>query len=103
VFLEEMKRSLWPVSSFLTIEKAREFLNERGNASRNNHNTLTFLAADRAKLENLKRSVRRFLAWEAICSESESETLNLDAYQRKLARTKNEVVTIFLFSLSSEI
>lgn len=69
-------------------EAASEMLNLRGNTRRGYRNTLVFLAADRNRLEDLKQGVRQFLAWDSINQQSES--LNLDAYQRNQARTKRE-------------
>jgi len=67
---------------------AKEMLDLRGNTLRNYRNTLVFLAADRNRLEDLKQGVRQFLAWESIYAQS--ETLNLDAFQRNQARTKRD-------------
>jgi hypothetical protein len=46
-----------------------------------------FLAADRARLEDLRKAVRDYLAWQSI--ERDSDTLNLDAFQRKQAQDKH--------------
>jgi hypothetical protein len=70
------------------IKAATECLNNRGSSPRLKRNTLVFLAADRARLEDLKKAVRDFLAWQSI--ERDSETLNLDAFQRKQAHDKHE-------------
>ena len=48
------------------IKAATECLNNRGSSPRLKRNTLVFLAADRARLEDLKRAVRDFLAWQSI-------------------------------------
>ncbi len=69
-------------------EAARQMLDMRGNTPRNYRNTLIFLAADRNRLEDLKQGVRQYLAWDSIWQES--ETLNLDAFQRNQAMTKRE-------------
>lgn len=66
--------------------EAMHILEMRGNGPRNNKNTLVFLAADRNRLEELKEAVRRYLAWDSICAES--ETLNLDAFGRNQAQSK---------------
>src|SRR5579864_6298924 len=60
----------------------------RGNTHRSYRNTLVFLAADRNRLEDLKQGVRPFLAWDSIYQQS--ETLNLDAFQRNQAKTKHD-------------
>ncbi|HLG75521.1 MAG TPA: hypothetical protein VKX46_03860, partial [Ktedonobacteraceae bacterium] len=68
------------------MAQARDILNTRGDALRHYRNTLVFLAADRARLEDLKQGMRQFLAWESILRDSES--LNLDASQRNQASTR---------------
>ncbi len=70
------------------MKAASEILDLRGNTRRSYRNTLVFLAADRNRLEDLKQGVRQYLAWDSITQES--ETLNLDAFQRNQARTKRE-------------
>src|SRR6266699_1805005 len=74
---------------------ASEMLDLRGNTRRGYRNSLVFLAADRNRLEDLKQGVRQYLAWKSI--DNESETLNLDAFQRNQAKTKrdeaNKIVT----------
>ena len=70
------------------IKAATECLNNRGNSPRLNRNTLLFLAADRARLEDLKKAARDYLAWQSI--EDDSERLNLDPFQRKQAHDKHE-------------
>jgi hypothetical protein len=47
---------------------------------------LVFLASDRARLGELRQTVRDFLAWKSI--EADKETLNLDAFQARQAETK---------------
>ena len=69
-------------------EAAKAILDLRGNTHRGYRNTLVFLAADRNRLEDLKQGVRQYLAWESI--HQQSETLNLDAFQRNQARTKRD-------------
>ncbi len=69
-------------------EAAKAILDLRGNTHRGYRNTLVFLAADRNRLEDLKQGVRQFLAWDSI--HQQSETLNLDAFQRNQARTKRD-------------
>ena len=66
--------------------EATTILNMRGNARRSYRNTLIFLAPDRLRLEELQQAVRRYRAWKSIYEES--ETLNLDAYQKKQAETR---------------
>ncbi|HEY0757371.1 MAG TPA: hypothetical protein VGD98_25690 [Ktedonobacteraceae bacterium] len=49
---------------------------------------LVFLAADRTALGNLTQGVRQYLTWQSICDES--DTLNLDPFQNKQARTQRD-------------
>jgi len=70
------------------INAAAECLNNRGTSPRLKRNTLVFVAGDRARLEDLKKAVREYLAWQSI--ERDADTLNLDAFQRKQAHDKNE-------------
>ncbi|MFL5656143.1 MAG: Swt1 family HEPN domain-containing protein [Ktedonobacteraceae bacterium] len=69
---------------------AKEMLDLRGNTHRGYRNTLVFLAADRNRLEDLKQGVRQYLAWDSIKREIESETLNLDTFQRNQVKIKQE-------------
>lgn len=63
-------------------------LDNRGSSPRNYRNALVFLAPDRARLADLDQAVRQFLAWKSI--EADHETLNLDAFSRRLAETKRQ-------------
>ena len=67
---------------------AQEMLQSRGTAPRIYRNTLVFLAADKAKLQELDEAVRLYLAWSSIVDET--ETLNLDAHQAKQAVSRKE-------------
>lgn len=62
---------------------AKDVLRSRGNAPRLYQNTLVFLAADKAKLQDLDEAARRFLAWESILAET--AVLNLDPHQVRQA------------------
>lgn len=66
--------------------KAKEILDGRGNAARLYRNTLVFLAPDGARLAELTSAASKYLAWKSI--RDESETLNLDPFQRKQAESK---------------
>jgi hypothetical protein len=68
--------------------EAAVMLEQRGNSPRYHANTLVFLAADRARLEELEQAARQYLAWKSI--EDEQEILNLDAFQRNQAKTRRE-------------
>jgi predicted AAA+ superfamily ATPase len=65
---------------------ARAIFEARGNAPRLYRNTLTFLAADKTRLQDLDEAVRRYLAWESILAEKTA--LNLDPQQEKQAETQ---------------
>jgi predicted AAA+ superfamily ATPase len=74
------------------IAAAKAMLESRGNSPRLYRNTLVFLAADRARLDDLAQATRYFLAWNSIVEESEGEEppLNLDAHQRKQAKNQRD-------------
>jgi hypothetical protein len=67
---------------------AKAIFENRGTAPRLYRNTLTFLAADKSRLQDLLDAVRRFLAWESILAERES--LNLTLQQVKQAETQRD-------------
>jgi uncharacterized protein len=69
-------------------QAAQEMLTQRGTAPRLYQNMLVFLAPDRTRLAELEESIRQFLAWKSI--QAEQEQLNLDAFQRSQAKTKQE-------------
>ncbi len=62
---------------------AKAILDSRGSAPRLYRNTLVFLAADKARLQDLDEAVRRWLAWESILGEK--DTLDLSPHQVKQA------------------
>lgn len=74
------------------LAAAREILENRGTTPRICRNALVFLAADKARLADLEQSVRYFLAWESIVSDSEGDEpkLNLDSHQRKQAKSQRD-------------
>ena len=53
------------------LTAAREVLTGRGKAARQNRNAVVFAAADVRRLEPLRESVRRFLAWRSVCDDQE--------------------------------
>jgi hypothetical protein len=65
---------------------AEQVLANRETGSRLLKNTLVFLAGDRARLEELRKAVRDFLAWRSI--DDEHVALNLDASQARQAERK---------------
>jgi len=66
---------------------ARTILESRGSAPRLYRNTLVFLAADKARLQDLDEAVRKYLAWHSILTEKEK--LNLDPHQVKQAESQH--------------
>ena len=68
---------------------AQAILESRGAAPRLYCNTLVFLAADKARLQDLDDAVRHHLAWESILDDK--ETLNLDPHQAKQAEERKAV------------
>jgi len=65
---------------------SKAIFESRGTAPRLYRNTLAFLAADKARLQDLLEAVRRFLAWESILAERDA--LNLTTQQIKQAETQ---------------
>ena len=68
--------------------RAKEYLEQRGNAPRIYRNTLLFLAADRTRVQDLDEAVRKFLAWQSILDEK--DTLNLTPHQVRQAETQRD-------------
>lgn len=68
------------------VSMARDILETRGNAPRMYRNTLVFLAADPARLQDLEDALRKVLAWRSITEEQEA--LNLDPGQMRQASTQ---------------
>jgi len=67
---------------------AKAILESRGNSPRLHRNTLVFLAADKARLQDLDEAVRKYVAWDSILSEKEA--LNLDPHQVRQAETQRK-------------
>ncbi len=65
---------------------ARAILESRGSAPRLYRNTLVFLVADEARVQELEQAVCLYLAWDSIVAEREE--LNLDPHQVKQAQTQ---------------
>ncbi|KAF0250487.1 MAG: hypothetical protein FD167_113 [bacterium] len=68
------------------MKLASSVLEFRGSSPRNCKNMLIFLAVDGTRLKELEQGVKQYLAWKSI--HNESETLNLDPFQKKQAETK---------------
>lgn len=75
-----------PRENSLALQEANSILRQRGNAPRIYQNMLVFLAADRARLQELEDSLRQYLAWGTIYNER--TLLNLDNFQTNQAKTK---------------
>jgi len=73
-------------SASAAIAAAQAVLESRGNTPRLYRNTLIFLAADKARLQDLDEAVRKYLAWQSILAEK--ELLNLDPSQVKQAEAR---------------
>lgn len=69
-------------------EWVEEVLNHKDSSPRYHKNTLLFLAGDQQKLQGLENTAALYLAWTAILDEKEE--LNLDPFQTKQARTKQQ-------------
>jgi predicted AAA+ superfamily ATPase len=67
---------------------AQSVLGSRGNTPRLHRNVLVFLAADKARLQDLDQALRMFLAWESILAEK--DTLNLDPHQVRQAEQRKQ-------------
>ena len=72
------------------VPAANAILESRGNAPRLFRNTLVFLAADEARLQDLDDATRRYLAWKSVWDQRES--LNLDPQQQKQAEAQLKTV-----------
>lgn len=72
-----------------SAEKAAQaILETRGNSPRIYRNTLVFLAADKARLQDLQLATRKYLAWSSIIDDKVE--LNLDPHQVKQAETQRK-------------
>ena len=65
---------------------AKTILEQRGTTPRLYRNSLTFLVADKTRIQDLDEAVRKYLAWESILREQ--ETLDLSPHQVKQAETQ---------------
>lgn len=79
---------LAPKYSLDTKGEAQKILEHRGTKPRMHKNMLTFLSADAEGLRHLRKTVRDFLAWSAVCAEVDA--LNLDRQQIKDAEGNRE-------------
>jgi hypothetical protein len=67
---------------------AEEILTWRGQQPRIFRNALLFLASDARRLGELEQAMRLLMAWRSIVQDQ--ETLNLDAFQRRQAASKQK-------------
>lgn len=70
------------------LKLAAHMLETRGSAPRLYRNTLIFLAADKARLQDLEGALRRFLAWDSICDEKDK--IDLTHHQAKQAESQRK-------------
>ncbi|MCI0537561.1 MAG: DUF499 domain-containing protein [Verrucomicrobiales bacterium] len=70
----------------LALKEAENILINRGNSPRLYRNAVVFLAADRARLDELDSAVRYFLAWQSI--DEEKDDLGLTGFQAKQVTTQ---------------
>ncbi len=68
------------------IKAARDILDGRGPGPRHHRNMLVFLAAESARLEELRDGVRQHLAWRSI--QEDQRTLTLDSFQERQIETR---------------
>lgn len=68
------------------LSAAKAILESRGSAPRLYRNTLVFLAADKARMQDLDEAARKYLAWESILDERTE--LDLTPHQVKQAETQ---------------
>lgn len=65
---------------------AKTLLESRGTSPRIFRNSLVFLAADKARLQDLDEAVRRYLAWKSIVDDADA--LDLNNQQRRQAESQ---------------
>ncbi|MYE82983.1 MAG: ATP-binding protein [Gammaproteobacteria bacterium] len=70
---------------------AAQILETRGAGPRMFRNAMVFLAADRARLQELDDALRRFLAWQSIVDDVQA--LNLDPHQVKQASAQRDAAS----------
>ncbi|MGC8488904.1 MAG: DUF499 domain-containing protein, partial [Clostridia bacterium] len=70
------------------IRWARDVLAQRGTAPRYRRNTLLFLAADAARVNDLRAVGATFLAWDSL--DQDAEALDLTPFQRRQVSTQRD-------------
>ena len=72
------------------VETAQTILDERRGGRRINRNMLVFLAAEKARVPELRQAIRSRLAWRSILDERGEHDLNLPPAEVNQARTRLE-------------
>ena len=70
------------------LAAAKEIMESRGSAPRLFRNSLVFLAADSARLQDLEQAARQFLAWRSILEDREA--LDLPPHQVRQAQSQTD-------------
>jgi len=73
------------------LNAAKLILESKGSSPRLYRNALVFLAVDKAKLQDLDESIRRYLAWDSIVEDTGD--LDLSAHQAKQAVTQRQAAS----------
>lgn len=68
--------------------EAKAIWESRGSSPRIYRNALSFLAADRVRVQDLEEALRKYFAWKSIVDEA--KTLNLDPHQKGQAERQCE-------------
>jgi len=74
----------------LAVQKAGEYLKNRGDQPRLKQNRLIFLTADMENVSRLKDQVKSVLAWKTIIDDNREMKLNLDQLQARQAQKSLE-------------
>ena len=72
------------------VETAQTILDERRGGRRINRNMVVFLAAEKARVPELRQAIRSRLAWQSILDERGEHDLNLTPADANQARTRLE-------------
>ncbi|MEZ5434047.1 MAG: hypothetical protein R3F31_23345 [Verrucomicrobiales bacterium] len=86
-----MTESPIPASQSPALNAAKLIMESKGSSPRLYRNALVFLAVDKAKLQDLDESVRRYLAWESIVDDTTS--LDLSPHQAKQAVSQKQAAS----------
>jgi hypothetical protein len=86
VVLTPLAPHRWKQKNSEAQSYSNKILNNRGAQARKYQNRIVYLATDSDYVDNIFRETKRYLAWKSI--EEDQDALNLDAHQRKEAKTK---------------